>query len=431
TLAWNPADYQIEDWRPEPVGNPELFQPGEVFADRIENIVIQAPRGYALTQSVGALLLRAVGAGPAQVLPQPVPVSPFISQTTGFPQAVAFEGAVLNIGPDAFDPNAETPWRHVAQVAPGNLCPTDPASGCPAAPSWTSQRLFAPAGGGQQVPALNDFCIYERPDIPDALQLNELTQLEANSCVMAMAPDRLVVAPMGATQISDVIAPALRADFLDQAGQPLANIATPSGGVRLAIVDTQPASLLPPGNAPHGFALRAMARDLLCAGGACNITIETALGLPMRRCDSDPRSVCRDDALGGDMATQSQLAAAIRQATADWVAAAPADRLVINLSVAWHPRYGSDPADGPSVQAVYAAIRDARCRGAQVVASVGNRINEPDPFPPADALLPAAWERLSTPDFAECSLALELAPSPADFPGVGDYAPLLLAAGAV
>ena len=429
-IMWNASDYQLERWQPQPVGDPLLFQPGEPLPDRIENIVVGDPRGIANRAVFGTLVLRALDNGP-----QPVNVTlaaPFLSAVDGQPLTVSLEAAVVNVGPPEFDPAAETLWRHVARVNPNSLCPVDPNTGCPQTSSWTGETLFEASPGGSMPPALADFCTFELGNLPTPAQLDELAQLLEDDCVDSLAPDRLVVVPMGATQLADALGATLRADFLDQAGQPDGVVTPLTGGVRLAIVDTQPDALSPAGNSPHGFALRAMARELLCPGGACAIDIRTALALPMLRCDTDPREVCRDDVLGGYLATQSQLAAAIRTTTIDWLATAPTDRLVMNLSVAWHPRFGADPSDGPSVEAVFLALEDARCRGALVVASAGNRINEPDPFPPADPLLPAAWERFSMPDLAACTIALEALPVASDFPTSPDqYAPLVFAAGAV
>jgi hypothetical protein len=121
---------------------------------------------------------------------------------------------------------------------------------------------------------------------------------------------------------------------------------------------------------------------------------------------------------GGYFGRQADLATAIHRAVRDWQSEAPERRLIINLSLGWDKAYSGRTISTLRMpaRAVWAAIRDARCKGALVVAAAGNRGRRAD----SGAMFPAAWEAQPL----TCRV-------PADAPPAGVYAPLVFAVGGV
>jgi hypothetical protein len=121
---------------------------------------------------------------------------------------------------------------------------------------------------------------------------------------------------------------------------------------------------------------------------------------------------------GGYFGRQADLATAIHRAVQDWQVEAPDRRLVINLSLGWDKGYSGRTVSTLRMpaRAVWAAIRDAGCKGALVVAAAGNRGRRAE----SGALFPAAWEAQPL----RCRDA-------AQTPPVDAYAPLVYAAGGV
>ena len=183
---------------------------------------------------------------------------------------------------------------------------------------------------------------------------------------------------------------------------------------RLYFVDTIPESLLLAGlvpNDPHGQRLRELAEGILCNTGICPVEITNTLGLPR----VTPSLV--DLVHGGPFGSLMDLARGIDDAVRDWEEHGAAAHLVLALAVGWEPldEYGPalagknlDELLAPSgaqtdVQAVLAALTRASCRGALIVAAVGNATGEP--CAQTGAVGPALFESLQAPTAAQCDAA--------------------------
>ncbi|MEL7450135.1 MAG: S8 family serine peptidase, partial [Pseudomonadota bacterium] len=184
-----------------------------------------------------------------------------------------------------------------------------------------------------------------------------------------------------------------------------------------------------PRTSQHGYTLMSLARDMLCeANGTCGVEVVSQLGLPLVRCGS-VTGFCRNEANGGYAGTMGDLAMAIRSQVEDW-GTGNVDNLVINLSLGWDSRFGGEtPVSNSRVaaQAVYAALQDAACRGAIVIAATGNRVSGPDSN--LGPLLPGGWETEAAPNTTQCQ-SIVSRQSEIRRPG-GLYRPLVYAAGAV
>ncbi len=313
-------------------------------------------------------------------------------------------------------------WRYVGiksdPAAP--TCPTPPP-----ATGWSTQPMFP----GTENRRLQRFCVYEsaaaRPRPP---QVDGLARLDRD----AMA----VQASGGA--LDDALWPSMAAHFLSQAG----DVEPPlTGGdtVRLAIVDTaatrEQGGENYPGTSPHGYTLLNLARRLTCAGSnetSCTAQVSSRLALRWECFDREQLDLtCRNTIEGGLFGLIGEMAQAIHDEVRRWQDVGP-PRLVLNLSIGWPTSFGgleANVADMPApVAAVHAALEDALCRGAWVVAAAGNR--EGGPTPELGPIVPAAWELRAAPSFVAC-VALGLAPRPADFPKGNAYRPLVYAAGGV
>ncbi len=273
--------------------------------------------------------------------------------------------------------------------------------------------------------------------------------------------DCLIVGPAAQTiwdtaQVSQV----LTERFLQEAGGDRPQPQPVSDRVRLAIIDsvqddekpeerkcqwpTPDASSAPLGPmplpddklecSPHGEVLVKLCRQLLCDEDdncSAEITSQRALRRThrIRSADSpaDPvdlgiEDTQEDTAQGGAAGTPGDLAAAIRRAVESWWASDREKKLILNLSVGW------ERSRAPDSPVVRAALQDASCRGALVIAAAGNRVAGPAYL--ETPLLPAAWERLPAPSPQQCRALLE--PS-AQLPpeSVTLYRPLLYAVGGV
>jgi hypothetical protein len=154
---------------------------------------------------------------------------------------------------------------------------------------------------------------------------------------------------------------------------------------------------------------------------------------------------------GGPLGSIGSLAHAIGEALVRWQQSGKlkGSPLVLNMSVAWDPRYGSDvtPAGSeadhwkrlvtPSeqvpatVQAVHAALVYAACLDTLSFAAAGN--NAGAPCEQQGAMAPALWERYPSPDAAACKQIFEqVMPRRAGSPGFPTgTASLVYAAGGV
>lgn len=300
---------------------------------------------------------------------------------------------------------------------------------------WNTSKLFTRAAAWTVPPALKGYCLYEWQSATGAAP--DVTLLDAlDSQFIDKDADCAAVAPAAESLATETVWSSLRSSFLAQAGQ----VALPGNPepVRVAIIDAAPTNRVP-GATPadrsgHGEAVGQLVNELGCPadGGVCQARVVTSLALPLVSRGQ------RDFVEGGYFGYQSQIAAAVHGAVADWredlaAAAQVQRRLVLNLSLGWDSQFGGafvTPADLPvPVRAVYSALLHARCQGALPIVAAGNDTGgTPVPTGP---LFPAAWEQRAAPTLAQCT-TLEGASYAAGgpwpklaAPAPGDYQPLV------
>lgn len=208
-------------------------------------------------------------------------------------------------------------------------------------------------------------------------------------------PDKLGVLPFG---LSDTLPPLADQRFRQQVGR-LHYLANASAKpVWLTLLDTAPTNDGDgdTGSASafkHGEALANLARDLLCRGispgpavtPGCPITVRTRQALGR---------IYSDGAVTLEYGSVLDLYLALNAELNEWEASgAPSQRpkLVLNLSVGWHPSLG-EATDHDATGAVFQQLLRARCEGVEILAAGGNiggadKQNELD----KGLLLPAAW----------------------------------------
>lgn len=341
--------------------------------------------------------------------------------------------------------DGDASWQYTAVY-------TGPESDCPTVANWSEERVFN--SPGPLTTRLRRYCRYRvSNEMAQPVQLsNRLCQNDwpIETCFDEIEPDRMVVSTQSTPgDVEMQLLPDFKAHFLANSGAP-GPIGNGTPNVRLTIIDTEPsgadADLDGAGVADHGFGLLNLARDMLCSDtGACDFELHSTLGLPLQRCSnaasatcqcSDPEATltgfCSVPAVGGHLGAQSDVARAIFKTMRDFETAGP-QRLVINLSLGWDPRYGGTPPLNTApigVRAVRDALEYAYCRGAIVVAAAGNRTTGPDGT--SGPLMPAAWEQVAAPSQAECAVIVgPLTVDPSLFIANGGYRPLVHAVGAV
>ncbi|HEX9670361.1 MAG TPA: hypothetical protein VGC93_12885, partial [Thermoanaerobaculia bacterium] len=307
----------------------------------------------------------------------------------------------------------------IARATPERACPNwrwigvlgDRVAVCPrpADPAWTVRPLFEDPGGTPIPPGLSRFCLYEHDGAGADLTQEKPGLIDIQRDCMAVLP--------AASSLVESAYPDLQRRFLFEAGgitdfppQPPAG----SPSVRLALLDTAPNFDEPAANpnnrSPHGYTLANMAKRLACAAGDCTATITARLALPWVVYEPSSRALSvRDDVRGGFVGMIGELAEASRAEVVAWQAGDAAKPLVLNLSVGWNPVFGGGEATvaamPPAAQAVHAALADALCRGAAVIAAAGNLTWGPEVEPSEGPLLPAAWEGRDAPTEADCGAA--------------------------
>jgi hypothetical protein len=259
-------------------------------------------------------------------------------------------------------------------------------------PGWTARRLF-PAELAR-VDRLVPYCVYEWTGDGDPV---------GRPYGRPVAPEeRDCLAVSGQAPAPGIAAGALEQRFLEHAAA-LDELPVPTNPgaqpVRVAVIDSArdlAVGDVGGGNSSHGRAVGLVISRLACppaAGSACLAEIDNILALRVMR---TPTGLTRDPN-GGFFGFQSDVAGAIFEAVAS---NPPNRRLIINLSLGWHQAFGDLVSPRLSVEAVYEALRYARCRGALVIAASGNSSGA---LPPSDGpLLPADWQRLATPDNLQC-----------------------------
>lgn len=246
-------------------------------------------------------------------------------------------------------------------------CP-DPDQGQP----FDVFPLFARPSTPQR---LSEFCVYERTN---AAFTESPFVSPAQSGLVDVGPDHMAVAIHGRHAMTRMFAESYADMFLDESGPVGPMGAQVAPRVRIAVLDTSPTA--PPGVGHtrmgfnlHGYNLAQQMHQLTCNQSNCVGAISTRLAMDLRvddngRIVSDPR--------GGDFGSLLGLAQAIEDEVFDWQTSGVSTPLVINLSLGWNPIYGGDGSDPtlwpPDVRAVHAALSEATCAGALVVAAAGN-----------------------------------------------------------
>lgn len=171
----------------------------------------------------------------------------------------------------------------------------------------------------------------------------------------------------------------------------------------------------------HGLAMGEFIADTRCPNGEAGCREKRFFA------QAFPYSATSPQALpgGGPLGSIGSLAHAIGEALVRWQQSEKlkGSPLVLNMSVAWDPRFGGDvTAPGseaehwkrlitPSgqvpatVQAVHAALVYAACLDALSFAAAGN--NAGAPCEEQGAMAPARWERYPAPDAAACAQIFE------------------------
>ncbi len=307
----------------------------------------------------------------------------------------------------------------------------------PAGGRWQVSQLFTGMAEAAPPPGLQHFCKYKYAETGavTATAQASLLALVGNG-LDRIDSDAMAVSSSGktATQVKDAMWLKMANHFAEQT-----EMITVEGShyprARLAILDTAPTGVGFPlqvtGNSPHGYTLLHMAKDLLCPNAICLAQLTSRLTMPyVTFHPSDPSQSEIDLEHGGLVGTLSDLAQAI-QAEMQQAIYNPGDttiwrepfildspgkqqaRVVLNLSLGWDPVFGgaeADPSQMPAnVQAVYAALQDAVCRGALVFAAAGNYREGPGANSDSNIgpLLPAAWEQRAAPTALQCQKVLE------------------------
>ncbi len=332
--------------------------------------------------------------------------SPTASQSSNLTQSKYCEGGLCFDVSDPVDMAEACPNNIVIGLAGPLACPG--LAGVPSGGSWTIEKLFTgPAPG-----ILGRFCRYSwNPTIPgNTPDVSVLPLFGHPTWSDWLDPDCLVVAPAAPTAAEAAAAPVLETAF-KQAIEALVQLpqTIPSHGpskTKVLVVDTAPTTpppLLGVGQSGHGRAVSLLIQSLVCplAGGS-KCTTEIHNDLALKRFFQG-QEIIKDDASGGFFATQGDLAQSIFRGSRAILNASAANRLIVNLSVAWDPQYGGSGAPSnfkTPVLAVYEALRYIRCRDALVFAAAGN-----DPGGPAainGPAYPAAWQHHLRPTSSEC-----------------------------
>lgn len=357
----------------------------------------------------------------------------------------------------AVKPAREPVWRrYVAAVAQA-------ADACPAADAgWTGTRLFRSgktAGllleSGKKLPdALERYCVYTwggkgAPAAPPNFGDNAKK-------VVRIDADKEVVVPQLHLGGDTAVRGALAGRFVQALGAVGSGVRSEvhvgtKGPARVAVIDTldsSDAALTYEAAAPrqrHGLAMAEVIAALRCPNGESGCRGQQFFAQAFPYDTSSPQPLPS----GGPLGSLGSLAYAIGEATTRWQVLAPQTSLILNLSVAWDPRYGgeltaagleashTDLIVAPSatvpatVQAVHVAMVYATCLQALPIAAAGN--NAGSGCAQSGLMAPASWERYPAPDAARCATLFGALPAwRPGIPRVSTPAPALVyAAGGV
>lgn len=279
-------------------------------------------------------------------------------------------------------------------------------STCGSVGNWSGERIFDAPGNTPVPSGLARYCRYTH-DTPGATQ-NQVDALSTNlgsggngpGAGLEIGTDCRAVETQNSA-IVGVVGDELDDQFAWLSGRfdPQEVTGDPALVIHTAIVDTYPSNpdTTEVPYSTHGPVVASIIESMLCpAGFGCTHKVRNYLGLPRtNEALNRPR--------GGQVGFQSDLARGIYEALLADQLLVDADRLVINLSVAWESeRYGGTSLTddmGPASRSVYDAIRIARCRGALIIAAAGNQSGLSCTGEP---MAPGRWEEIPAPDEAEC-----------------------------
>ena len=148
------------------------------------------------------------------------------------------------------------------------------------------------------------------------------------------------------------------------------------------------------GQFEHGPVMGTLARELSCQSKdlvdpGCSSLVASHLALDL---EVKGGKVVKNLALGGYFGWQTTLAERIFEAVRRWKLDKASKHLVINLSVAWETLFTTNPKTGDlygGAAAVRAALEEAACAGALVIAAAGNDSGGTPAF--KGAKYPGAW----------------------------------------
>jgi len=222
-----------------------------------------------------------------------------------------------------------------------------------------------------------------------------------------LSKDRYALAGLG-------IDPATRAALRDNTIDLIDPVASYAGGSmptkrsRLTLLDTVPTSDSPMTESTfddHGTRLAAIADAAVCdkeTGGSrnCAASVTSQLAMAWVRTSGGYSSATS----GGSIGRQSDLAVAIVDAIDDWesdkATTSSLGRLVLNLSLSWHPE--SAGGHTAAEEAVYAALQYASCQDVLVLAAAGHDDTPENSGGATGASYPAAWEADKQPSSSVC-----------------------------
>lgn len=382
-----------------------------------------------------------------------------VTVDAGAPGCPTAEPTCVTLADPVDEPDACPDHRWIAYMPLelGN-CPDKPVDNSGV---WSGASLFSPVSTDPALglaPGLERFCVYtwipESPKQGPDPGEDDVLVLETwlGNQGASGAPDCRVVVPMGSSTAVEQRWEALNTHFHQQVGRmdvlPV-NPDQPLSRVRVAVVDSVPDDDVPTnddtGISPHGWAVTRSISEIGCPvpGSSCVTELSPHLALTLHQGSSGP-----DSASGGYYGRISDLAVAVVDAVNEWRIHnhdtsdpdfQPQPRLVVNLSVAWEPRWGGAYAGndvtslpGP-MRAVHAALTHLKCWGGLAIAAAGNDPGGPEA--PVGPMFPARWENKPAPGKSACDdfegQGYASGYTLARFPEADFYDPLVHAVGGV
>lgn len=338
--------------------------------------------------------------------------------------------------------------------------------GCPGSSpiaGWNVSQLFADVGTNAPhwglPPGLANYCLYEwsfANSAPPPSAINDLHEIVDGQGTQ-LQRDCAAVQPMSSEAVN-LSWEMLHDHVREHTGAldllPHSTASSLPQKIRVAVIDSLPTGDLElrsveRGGSVHGWGVARTIEELSCpapgdAASACAGHMSAHQALPLDTAgDHAPIQ-------GGSYGRISDVARAIVDSVNAWrihnhsyPRSHPEHqpRLLVNLSVAWEPRFGGVGSDGPGPdmsapsRSVYAALAHLRCWGGVAIAAAGNDGGGPDPSYADGPMPPAAWEAHPAPDAGQCaSFEGGLIPPSVvlpRFPATTTYDPLVYAVGAV